>query len=134
VRPGFGPPEDELAASLFPSQCNMLNLVARRMAPRSGEWKRMRTCASWIVLISFWIVFAGLFTASGIAFRAAVRRRLVLGSRLFIWREPMRVVEGAEAVRVSLTFLAIILVLALFFLELAVRMTWLVVGASARLN
>ena len=94
----------------------------------------MRTWASWIVLISFWIIFAGLFTASGIAFRAAIRRRLVLGSRLFIWRQPMRVVEGAEAVRVSLTFLAVILVLALLFLELAVRMTWFLVGASARLN
>ena len=94
----------------------------------------MRTWASWIVLISFWIIFAGLFTASGVALRAAVRRRLVLGSRLFIWREPMRVVEGAEAVRVSLTFLAIILVLAFFFLALVVRMTWFLVGASARLN
>ena len=94
----------------------------------------MRTWASWIVLIGFWVIFAGLFTASGVALRAAVRRRLVLGSRLFIWREPIRVVEGAEAVRVSLTFLAFSLVLALFFLGGAIRMTWFLVGGSVQPN
>jgi hypothetical protein len=94
----------------------------------------MRTWAFWVCLIGVWVISAGLFAASGVALHGAVRRRLVLGSRLFVWREPERVVEGAEAVRVSLIFLAYSLVLALFFLATACRMTWILVRASAPPN
>jgi hypothetical protein len=92
----------------------------------------MRTWAV-VCLIGMWVVSAGLLVASGVALRAAMQRRLVLGSRLFVWREPMRVLEGREAACISLTLLVISLVLALFFLATAIMTTRVLVRALVSL-
>jgi hypothetical protein len=82
----------------------------------------MRT---WAVLCvaSMWVVTAGLFWAAGVALRAAVKRRLVFGSRLFVWREPIRVIQGPDAVRTSLITLVIISLLAVIILAASIKAT-----------
>jgi hypothetical protein len=76
-----------------------------------------------LCLASMWVVTAGMFWAAGVALRAAVKRRLVLGSRLFVWREPIRVIQGADAVRTSLVMLIIISVLAVVVLAASIKAT-----------
>lgn len=65
----------------------------------------MSIWAVFVCVVGMWAVGISLFAASGLALRAAVQRRLTLGSRLYLWREPMRILEGREAVRVSLTLM-----------------------------
>jgi hypothetical protein len=76
-----------------------------------------------VCVIGMWMVSAGLFVASGAALRAAVRRRLVLGGRLVMWPGRVRVLEGREAVRVSLALLVTSLVLAGLFLATSIMAT-----------
>ena len=79
----------------------------------------MRTLAL-VCIAGMWVISFGFFVASGVALRAALRRRLVLGSRLPGLRQEARVLDGREALRVSVGLLTLSLALALFFLATAI--------------
>jgi hypothetical protein len=76
-----------------------------------------------VVAVGTWVAAVGLFAAFGIALLAAVQKRLVLESRLFLWRQPKRVLEGREAIHASFTFMVLILMAAVLFLGIAVQTT-----------
>ena len=76
-----------------------------------------------ICAAGMWVMAAGLLWAAGFALRSALRRRLVLGSRLFVWRAPHRVIQGADAVHTSIVMFVIISVLAVVLLAASIKAT-----------
>ncbi len=77
-----------------------------------------------VCVAGMWAISSGLFVASGVALRAVLRRRLVLGSRLPGLRQGSQVLKGREALRVSISLLTVSLALALFFLAIALVTTF----------
>ena len=55
----------------------------------------MRTLAL-VCIAGMWVISFGFFVASGVALRAALRRRLVLGSRLPGLRQECVSADGAR--------------------------------------